>query len=114
MSFNHPTHIRFANPVVKSVSRKPTRIEYLHINLLENHAERCIACEPLLHDQMPSHCRRGEILETLVLRDFVVKQDGHIYSVHKERDYAVRVELRSHYWAVRALLRQVDGPHIRR
>jgi hypothetical protein len=113
MSYACPPRVRFANPVVKSVSRKPTRIEYLHINLLESHTERCAACERLLRNQMPSCCRRGEILEDLVLRDFVVRKDGYVYSVCTERGYPVRVELSRDYLAVRALLRQVDGRHIR-
>jgi len=107
------THVRFAHPAVNSFSRKPTQNEYLHINLLENHADRCMMCEPLLRNRVPSKCRRGEILEGLVLGHFVARRDGYIYSKRKERQCLVRVEMASHYWAVFALLQQVDGWRVR-
>jgi hypothetical protein len=88
-------------------------MEYLHINLLENHVDRCHACKPLHSDCMPSRCRRGLLIEILVLRDLRVGRDGHIYSVHKELGYHVRIEIAGHNWAVFALLRQVDGDHLR-
>jgi hypothetical protein len=100
-------HISFANPVVRSVSRKPTRVEYRHMNLLESHTERCAACEPLLRGRKPSPCRRGEVLEIFVLHDLIIEKDGYVYSVYKERGYPVRVEVSRNYWAVLALLRQV-------
>jgi hypothetical protein len=83
------------------------------MNLLENHTERCAACEPLRRNRMPGRCSRGAALEDLVLQDLIVKKDGRIYSVQKEKGYPVRVEIASHYWAVLALLRQVDGLRIR-
>jgi hypothetical protein len=113
MSFSSSARVKFATPVVKSVSRKPSRAEYLHLNLLENHAERCAACEPLLHNKYPSYCRRGRCLERLVLQDLIVK-DGFIYSTNRERGYPVRIEVARHYWAVFALLEQVDDQIIRR
>jgi hypothetical protein len=83
------------------------------MNLLESHADRCVACEPLLYNRKPHFCRRGCILEDLVLRDLMVKEDGRIYSTEREHGYLVRVEVPFHYWAVTALLEQVDRRRIR-
>jgi hypothetical protein len=83
------------------------------MNLLESHVERCAICEPLLYNRKPPFCRRGCLLEDLVLRDLTLKKDGRVYSMEKERGYPVHVEVPYHYWAVAALLEQVDGRRIR-
>lgn len=83
------------------------------MNLLENHAERCVTCEPLLYNRKPPFCRRGCLLEDLVLRDFIVKEDGRVYSTEKERGHLVRVEVPDQYYAIIALLEQVDHRRIR-
>jgi hypothetical protein len=94
MPSHYPPHVRWAKPLVNSVSRKPTRLEYLRMNLLYHRKTR--------------FCRRGCLLEGLVLRDLTVKEDGRIYSTERERGYPVRVEVPYQYWAVTALLEQVD------
>lgn len=111
-------HVHWESPVIKSISRKPTKFEFLYMNLLENHAERCRACRPLLTNHIPNYCRRGQMLENLVLRDFTVGVDGRVYSTLEERVRGewvrrVQVEISQHYWAVRASLEQVDRRRIR-
>jgi hypothetical protein len=101
--------VHFAQPVVDSISRKPTKREFLHINLLENHAERCSACRPLLYNGSPWHCHRGRRIENLVLDDLVIDRKGRIYSTSKEGGHYVQVEIARHYDAVHTLLRQVHG-----
>jgi hypothetical protein len=107
-------HVRWAEPVVKSISRKPTRLEFLRMNLLESHADRCATCEPLLYNRKPPYCRRGCLLEDLVIRDLKVREDGRVYSTWREDGCLVRVEVPGQYLAVRALLEQVDGRIYRR
>jgi hypothetical protein len=113
MSSSPAAHVRFANPIVQSVSRKPTHVEYIHINLLENHTERCVICRPSLNGERHSNCRRGKYYQKLVLQDFVVGKDGHIYSFYNEKDHPVQVEIARHCWAVYAILQQVDRRPIR-
>ena len=84
------------------------------MNLLESHADRCPTCELLLENRKPPYCRRGCLLEDLVLRDLTLQEDGRVYSTEKEHGYLVRVEVPRQYWAVTALLEQVDGRRIRR
>jgi hypothetical protein len=108
MPSHYPPHVRWAKPLINSVSRKPTRLEYLRMNLLESHVERCATCEPLLYHRKTRFCRRGCLLEGLVIRDLTVKENGRIYSTERERGYPVRVEVPYQYWAVTALLEQVD------
>lgn len=83
------------------------------MNLLESHTDRCNTCEPLLHNRKPAYCRRGRLLEDLVLRDLKLRRDGRIYSTEEEHGHLVRVEVPHHYWAVNALLEQVDRFRIR-
>lgn len=33
--------------------------EYLHINLLENYADRCVTCEPLLKNRVTAKTKEG-------------------------------------------------------
>jgi hypothetical protein len=88
-------------------------MEYFHMNLLQSHAERCASCEPLLWNQMPASCRRGEFFEASILGDFIIKRDGYVYSVYTERGCPVRVEISSNYCATLTLLRQVHYRHLR-
>jgi hypothetical protein len=103
--------VRFAHPVVKSISRKPTTSEFLHMNLLENHAERCSACRPLLYNESPWHCSLGQRIENLVLNDFVLDRKGRIHSTLEDGEYHIQVEIARHYDAVHTLLRQFHGRH---
>jgi hypothetical protein len=50
----------------------------------------------------------GQWIERLVLRDLFMK-DGLVYSVYKNDNALVRVEIARHHLALRALLHQVDG-----
>lgn len=43
----------------------------------------------------------------------MVKEGGRIYSTERECGYLVRVEVLNQYWAVTALLEQVDRRRIR-
>ncbi|RAQ98954.1 hypothetical protein DDE82_008745 [Stemphylium lycopersici] len=106
-------NVHWEKTVVKSVSRKPTRLEYLRMNLLESHADRCTTCEPLLYNRKPAYCRQGCLLEDLVLRDLMLRKDGRIYSTEEECGHLIRVEVPYHYRAVNALLEQVDRFRIR-
>lgn len=100
-------HIRFARPIVHSISRFPTRVEYLYMNMLEHHVERCMACEPMLYGDIPFRCHRGSLLERPILYSFRVKRDGTICSTDGDFNCDVRVEISSDYWAVIGLLKQV-------
>jgi hypothetical protein len=101
------SHVRFAKPIISSFSRRPTRAEFLYMNLLERHIERCRLCEKVISGRLPRDCgcRRGSILMDLVLRCFVVERNGKIYSTKDEFWRPVRVEISRSYWAVHGLLR---------
>jgi hypothetical protein len=98
--------VRFAKPIVRSISRKPTRLEFLYMNLLEYHVDRCDACEPMLNDELPYDCTRGRLLEKNILRNIRVSRGGKICSTDGEPDCEILVEVSSRYSAVLTLLDQ--------
>lgn len=100
--------VRFARPVVTSISRGPTRFEILYMNLLEDHSERCVRCELLRHGIFPYEglCRRGRVLSHIILGIFVVKPNGRIYSSEDEFGVPTLIEISPYYWATHGLLRQ--------
>jgi hypothetical protein len=107
--FPRRTHVCFANPIIHSVSRKPTRVETYHINLLESHTLRCTTYHRLMREGSSSYCRRLAILEKLLLLSFMKRRDGHAYSVHDDGTHPVRVEIPGHYVTLHALLDRVDS-----
>jgi hypothetical protein len=84
------------------------------MNLLESHIKRYAACEPVLRGRKQASCRRGEVLKIFVLHDLIIEKDGYVYSTYTERGYPVRIEISRNYWAVLALLEQVDCRRFRR
>jgi hypothetical protein len=105
--------VRFAYPAVQSVSRRPLPQELLHMNLLEEHVERCILCEPEIGGQIPLFCRSGRQLRSLIQRTFMIFEDGLIYSTSDEYGPAIRVEISIHYCTVLRILVQNQLDHIR-
>jgi len=67
------------------------------MNIFESHVDGCAACEPLLFNRKPTYCRRGGLLEDLVIRDFLVGGDGRVYSTDRERGYRICVEISDKY-----------------
>jgi hypothetical protein len=114
MPFSKPAHIRFAYPVVQSVSRKPNYVEFLHINLLEDHPLYCTTCHRHRRKRSKEYCRRAAILELLVLKSFILKSDGLIYCVYMKNHVPTRVEIPRYFRAVYALLLSTDGHSIMR
>ncbi len=106
MKSHHNARVSFANPIIHSVSRGPTRLEFLYLNLFESHVERCSRCSPILEGYLPYRCTQGQALETLVLLSFWVARDGAIRSTQRECGHPVRVELSRAYKAAVALLWQ--------
>ena len=88
--------VRFANPVIQSFSRAPTRLENLYISLFEDHIKRC-SCIPLLDEFLLSSCRQGKALVYVVVLSFYKDMDGTVYSTQNEHGRPVRVELRSYH-----------------
>lgn len=81
-------------------------MEFLYMNRLEHHCERCQLCETLLDGRFPrSRCWRGNALMNLVLECFVVERNGRVYSTENEIGCPVRVEISRSYWSVHGLLR---------
>jgi hypothetical protein len=74
------------------------------MNLLEDHADGCIACEPLLSNRTPYRCLRGGLLRRLVLRDALLHDDGKVWST-KTYGPPARLDIPTQYWAVIATLR---------
>lgn len=99
--------VHFARPVVRSISRKPTRMEYFYMNLLEHHVDGCDACEPILYNKLPYDCIKGRLLEKNVSRNIWLGKDGRVYGRDNEWDCEVLVEVSRNYQAVLTLLRQV-------
>jgi hypothetical protein len=105
--------VRFAHPVVQSVSRRPLPQEFLYMNNLENHVERCILCEPEIGGRIPLPCRPGRHLRSHIRRMFSIHEDGRIYSTSDEYGPATWVEIPLHYWAVLHVLNQVHLEYVR-
>ena len=99
--------VHFARPVVRSISRKPTRMEYFYMNTLECHVDQCDACEPMLYDKLPYNCTKGRLLEKNILRNMWLSKDGRVCGRDDEWDCDVLVEVSRAYRAVLTLLHQV-------
>jgi hypothetical protein len=78
------------------------------MNLLENHALRCRACEPLLQARQPFFCLRGRQLENRILDDLYMRRDGRVYSTDTKGGCRIRIEVASHFCTVFTVLQQVD------
>ena len=77
------------------------------MNLLEHHMQQCRECEPLKFGLAPFHCRRGRVLEGLILESFSIDACGTVFSVLEEWGRPVRVEIAPAYCTVLALLWEV-------
>jgi hypothetical protein len=105
-----PRRVSFSQPVIESMSRKPTSVEVLYMNLFEHHIRQCRACEPMRFGISPRYCRRGQAIEGFILVSFSMDARGRIFSALEEWDRPVRVEIGAAYTMVLELLRQVCRP----
>jgi hypothetical protein len=106
MNSIHKSRVSFARPVVQSICRRPTRLEFLYLNLFENHVERCSQCRPILDGYIPYRCTQGQALEYFIVLSLWVARDGSIRSTQEERGCPVHVELPHTYKAAMVLLWQ--------
>lgn len=106
----NPYRASFSQPVIESFSRKPTRVEFFHMNLFEHHIRQCRACEPLIFGLPPRYCRRGQAYEGFIIESFRMDARGRIFSTMEEWDRPVRVEIGAAYTMVLGLLRQMCRP----
>lgn len=98
--------VSFTSPVIQSICRRPTRLEYLYLNLFENHVQKCSRCIPILDGYIPYRCAQGQALEYFVVLSFWVARDGSVRSAQENCGYSVHVELPRTYKATAALLWQ--------
>ena len=96
--------VHFAKLPIHSYSRGLTRLEGIYLDLFKTHVQYCVCCLRLSNGVLPSSCRQGQALVSLIFLCFYKDRSGVIFSTDNELGRPVRVELQSHRTTVAALL----------